>query len=77
MNVREITADATETMSHYAAVSIAFTVLTAWLVVAFQSHSPFHEPGSGFWRRLSWPFSYIIIQTGLRRLISSQPEGLP
>ncbi|KIK40559.1 hypothetical protein CY34DRAFT_24766 [Suillus luteus UH-Slu-Lm8-n1] len=55
MNVREITQDATETLSHYAAVSIAFTVLTAWLVVAFQAHSPVHEVGCGFWRRLSWP----------------------
>jgi hypothetical protein len=77
MNVREITDDATETLSHYAAVSIAFTVLTAWLVVAFQSHSPFHEPGSGFWRRLSWPFSYVIRHADLRRLLTTQPGGLP
>jgi hypothetical protein len=59
MNVREITQDATETLSHYAAVSIAFTVLTAWLVVAFQAHSPVHEVGCGFWRRLSWPVLYV------------------
>ncbi|KAG1896143.1 uncharacterized protein F5891DRAFT_609260 [Suillus fuscotomentosus] len=77
MNVKEITDDATETLSHYALVSIVFTVLTAWLVVTFQSHSPFHEAGSGFWRRLAWPFSYIIKHTGLRRLLRSQPGGLP
>ncbi|KAG1727015.1 hypothetical protein EDB19DRAFT_1751139 [Suillus lakei] len=77
MNVREITDDATETLSHYAVVSISFTVLTAWLVVAFQSHSPFHEPGSRFWLRLAWPFSYVIRPTGLRQSLRSQPGGLP
>jgi hypothetical protein len=59
MNVREITEDATETLWHYAAVSIAFTVATAWLVVAFQAHSPFHEGGCGFWRRLAWPVLWV------------------
>ncbi|KAG2140502.1 uncharacterized protein EDB93DRAFT_1252788 [Suillus bovinus] len=77
MNVKEITDDATETLFHYAVVSIAFTVITAWLVVTFQSHSPFHQPGSGFWWRLAWPFSYFIRCTGLRRLFRSQPSGLP
>ncbi|KAG0699494.1 hypothetical protein DFH29DRAFT_1001920 [Suillus ampliporus] len=76
MNVREITDDATETMAHYTAVSVVFTVLTAWLVVAFQPHSPFHEPGSGFWWRLAWPFSYVIRLTGLRRSLRRQPDGL-
>lgn len=77
MNVKEITDNATETLTHYAAVSIVFTVLTAWLVVAFQSHSSFHEPGSGFLRRLAWPISCVIRPTGLRRSVRSQPGGLP
>ncbi|KAG1736639.1 uncharacterized protein EDB91DRAFT_500131 [Suillus paluster] len=76
MNVREVTPDATETIANYAAVAVSFTVLTAWLVVAFQSQSPFHEPGSGFWRRLAWPVSYVIRPTGLRRSLKSQPVGL-
>ncbi|KAG2130870.1 hypothetical protein DEU56DRAFT_954249 [Suillus clintonianus] len=76
MNVREITDDATETLSHYAVVSIAFTVATAWLVIAFQSHSPFHEAGAGFWQRLAWPFSYVIRPTGLRQLMKNEPGGL-
>jgi hypothetical protein len=74
MNVKEITDDATETISHYAMVSVTFTVLTAWLVVAFQSHSSFHEPGSGFFQRLSWPFSYVIRH--ILRLLRGQPSEL-
>ncbi|KAG1880208.1 cora-like Mg2+ transporter protein-domain-containing protein [Suillus subluteus] len=75
MNVKEITSDSTETIYHYAVTSIVFTVLTAWLVVAFQSHSSFHEPGSGFWQRLAWPFSYVIRH--MLRLLRSQPGELP
>jgi hypothetical protein len=75
MNVREIIGGATETLAHYAMVSVSFTVLTAWLVVAFQVHSPFHEPGSGFWRRLAWPVTYVVRPTGLQRALRSQPVG--
>ncbi|KAG2097244.1 uncharacterized protein F5147DRAFT_370624 [Suillus discolor] len=73
MNVREIISGATETLANYVTVSVTFTVLTAWLVVAFQSHSPFHEPGAGFWRRLAWPVTYIMRSTGLRQSLRSQP----
>ncbi|KAG1718353.1 cora-like Mg2+ transporter protein-domain-containing protein [Suillus paluster] len=75
MNVREIIGGATETIGHYAIVSVAFTVVTAWLVVAFQTHSPFHEQGTGFWRRLAWPFLYVTRPTGLRQSLRSQPIG--
>lgn len=75
MNVREIIGGATETLAHYAMVSVSFTVLTAWLVVAFQVHSPFHESGSGFWRRLAWPVTYVVRPTGLQRSLRSQPVG--
>ncbi|KAG2130876.1 cora-like Mg2+ transporter protein-domain-containing protein [Suillus clintonianus] len=75
MNVREIIGGATETLAHYAVVSVTFTVFTAWFVVAFQSHSPFHEPGVGFWRRLAWPFTYVMRPTGLRQSLRSQPAG--
>jgi len=73
MNVREVTDDATETLAHYAAVAVTLTVLTAWLVVSLQSHSPFHEPGAGFWRRLAWPFHYVMRPSGLRQSLSSKP----
>jgi len=76
MNVREITDGASETLAHYAMTAVAFTVVTAWLIVAFQSHSPFHEPGVGFWRRLAWPFLYVKRPTGLRQSLRSQPVGL-
>ncbi|KIK40570.1 hypothetical protein CY34DRAFT_807098 [Suillus luteus UH-Slu-Lm8-n1] len=76
MNVREIISGATETLAHYAMVSVSFTVLTAWLVVAFQVHSPFHDPGSGFWRRLAWPVTYVMRPTGLQQSLRSQPVGV-
>jgi hypothetical protein len=74
MNVREITVDATETLAHYATVSVIFTVLTAWVVVALQSHSPFHEPGDGLWRRLAWPIHYVMRPNGLRQSLRSQHQ---
>ncbi|KAG2140510.1 uncharacterized protein EDB93DRAFT_1330099 [Suillus bovinus] len=73
MNVREIITGATETLANYVTVSVTFTVLTAWLVVALQSHSPFHEAGTGFWRRLAWPVTYVMRPTGLRQSLRSQP----
>jgi hypothetical protein len=76
MNVREITDGATETLTHYATVSIAFTVLTAWLVVALQSQSSFHEAGAGLWERLGWPFHYVRRPTGLRQSLRGRPVGL-
>ncbi|KAJ8582390.1 hypothetical protein M405DRAFT_846472 [Rhizopogon salebrosus TDB-379] len=76
MNVREINQGGTETFANYAGVSVAFTVLTAWLVVAFQSHSPFHEANVGFWRRLAWPYLYVTRSTGLRQSLTGQPVGV-
>ncbi|OAX35883.1 hypothetical protein K503DRAFT_339760 [Rhizopogon vinicolor AM-OR11-026] len=76
MNVREITDGATETLANYVTVSIVFTVITAWLVVALQSHSTFHEPGAVFWRRLAWPFDYVRRPNGLRQSLRSQSVGL-
>lgn len=73
MNVREINTGGTETFANYAGVSVAFTVLTAWLVVSFQSQSPFHEPGAGFGRRLAWPYLYVARPTGLRQSLRSKP----
>jgi len=75
MNVREINTGGTETFANYAGVSVAFTVITAWLVVAFQSHSPFHDQGAGFWARLAWPYLYVTRSTGLRQSLRSQPVG--
>jgi len=75
MNVREINQGGTETIANYAITSVAFTVVTAWLVVAFQPHSPFHETGAGFWRRLAWPYLYVTRPTGLRQSLRSQPVG--
>ncbi|OJA14997.1 hypothetical protein AZE42_07805 [Rhizopogon vesiculosus] len=75
MNVREINTGGTETIANYAAVSVAFTVLTAWLVISFQSHSPFHETGAGFGRRLAWPYFYVTRGTGFRQALRGEPVG--
>lgn len=75
MNVREINAGGLETITNYAGVSVAFTVLTAWLVIAFQSQSPFHDQGAGFWKRIAWPCLYVTRSTGLRQPLRTQPVG--
>ncbi|KIJ63179.1 hypothetical protein HYDPIDRAFT_113782 [Hydnomerulius pinastri MD-312] len=55
MNVMEINPGTKENLSHYAEATVALTLLTAWLVIALQTHSSFYPPGSNIWRRLVWP----------------------
>ncbi|KAH7915502.1 hypothetical protein BJ138DRAFT_997584, partial [Hygrophoropsis aurantiaca] len=68
MNVMEINPGTTETMLRYIEVSIAFTLLTIWLVIAVQPKNPVHGDGDmegkGFLtRRLWWPYFWLMGQT--------------
>jgi hypothetical protein len=55
MNVNEITPGTNGTISHYFALALPLTIPTAWIIIAFQSKYIF-PAGTGFWKRLTWPF---------------------
>ncbi|KAF8963414.1 hypothetical protein BDZ97DRAFT_1919846 [Flammula alnicola] len=59
MNVREINPGTLGTLPHYIAVSISLTLLSAWVIIAFQSKYLFSTNRS-FIARLAWPVHIII-----------------
>jgi hypothetical protein len=59
MNVAEINPGTTGTLSHYFAAAFPMTIVTAWIIIAFQSKYIF-EKETTFFRRLGWPV-YLII----------------
>ncbi|KIK99653.1 hypothetical protein PAXRUDRAFT_822497 [Paxillus rubicundulus Ve08.2h10] len=80
MNVREITPGTKENLGHYAVATVALTMLTAWLVIALQTHSSFYPEGSGIWRRLAWPILsiYTVIYFALTTwFITRRPTRRP
>ncbi|KAL0946131.1 hypothetical protein HGRIS_012396 [Hohenbuehelia grisea] len=64
MNIRELIPDAKDgthmangTLAHYVEAAIAFTVLTIWVIVSFQSKYFYDEKEAPpFWKRLAWPY---------------------
>lgn len=61
MNVNEITgSQGQESLVHYVATALALTCATSWLVVAFQSHSPFIDEDSTLVERAGWPIFYLL-----------------
>ena len=59
MNVREIVPSTNGTLVHYVATTIAFTSVSVWVIIAFQSRYIFRE-GVTFWQRLGWPILLIL-----------------
>lgn len=55
MNVAEINPGSLETLPHYVAAAVPFTIATVWIIIAFQSKYIFKTEVS-FWWRLTWPF---------------------
>jgi hypothetical protein len=60
MNVVEINPPTTGTLSLYFAVTFPLSIVTAWVIMAFQSKYLFKEELS-FFKRLGWPV-YLLIQ---------------
>jgi len=58
MNVAEIAPDAAETLPHYFAIALPFTVTMAWVFSAHRQ-DPFEENENPF-RRLVWPIYFLI-----------------
>ncbi|KIM41617.1 hypothetical protein M413DRAFT_72019 [Hebeloma cylindrosporum] len=60
MNVVEINPTSAGTLPHYFAVAFPLTILTAWIIIAFQSKYIFKEKTT-FLKRLGWP-AYLLIE---------------
>ena len=59
MNVVEINPGTYGTLPHYFAVAFPMTIVTAWVIIAFQSKHIFKDQTT-FFRRLGWPV-YLLI----------------
>ncbi|KIM41609.1 hypothetical protein M413DRAFT_445584 [Hebeloma cylindrosporum] len=60
MNVAEINPGSEGTLPHYFAVALPLTIVTAWVIIAFQSKYIF-EDKTNFLKRLGWP-AYLVLQ---------------
>ena len=60
MNVSEITPSTNGSLWQYFAVAAPLTLLTAWIIVAFQSKYVFPK-GTSFKKRLAWPIYLVLI----------------
>ena len=65
MNVSEINPGSLETISHYVAIAVPLTLVTAWIIIAFQSTYIFPE-NTGFFLRLGWPI-YLVYKMMVQR----------
>jgi hypothetical protein len=63
MNVQEIVPNTNGTILHYFLTALAFTVLTMWVIIAFQSRYKF-RPYVTFWQRLGWPVFFVLRMFG-------------
>ncbi|KAF9559802.1 hypothetical protein CPC08DRAFT_723702 [Agrocybe pediades] len=59
MNVKEITPGTNGTLVHYVVAALPFTLLTIWIIIAFQSKYIFQD-NCTFWMRLGWPYLLIV-----------------
>lgn len=48
------------TLSHYVATALPLTLLTIWIIVAFQSRFYFRDPEASMLRRLLWPVTFVV-----------------
>jgi len=71
MNVIEINPDSHETLPHYFAFAFPLTIVTAWVIIAFQSKHIFKDK-TNFFSRLGWPV-YLLIAMITKR--SQRDEG--
>ncbi|KAF8892904.1 hypothetical protein BD779DRAFT_1765736 [Infundibulicybe gibba] len=58
MNIREVSPDTSGSLVHYIAVAAPMTIVTIWVIIAFQSRYLFEED-TPIWKRLGWPILLI------------------
>ena len=59
MNVQEIVPNANGTLAHYVVTAISFTLISVWVITAFQSRYNFRK-GVAFWVRMAWPLFFML-----------------
>jgi len=59
MNVQEIVPGANGTLVHYGVTAISFTLISVWVITAFQSRYSFRK-GVAFWVRMAWPLFFML-----------------
>ncbi|KAG5639754.1 hypothetical protein H0H81_000034 [Sphagnurus paluster] len=74
MNVDEISPGTKGTLAHYLAVALPLTIVTIWVIVAFQSKHIFPE-GTGLVRRFAWPVQLCL--TLLRDRLGREKNEIP
>lgn len=70
MNVVEINPQNGNAITHlyqYIALTLPMTIITAWVIIAFQSKHIFPK-GTSLYKRLGWPF-FIIDAISRKRLV--------
>ena len=76
MNVNEINPGTNGTLTKYFAIALPLTVVTAWVVIAFQFEGGFPQEASGSTRilmRMLWPMFAVVKMVKSRRQ-SREPE---
>jgi hypothetical protein len=59
MNVQEIVPNVKGTLLHYFVTALSFTLISVWVITAFQSRYNFRKDVS-IWVRLAWPLFFIL-----------------
>ena len=61
--MQEIVPGTNGTLLHYFMTALSFTVLSVWVITAFQSRYNFRK-GVTFWQRLGWPVFFFLRMFG-------------
>ena len=78
MNVGEITPSTNGTLWEYFALAIPLTLVTAWIIIAFQSKYMFPKlERTSFWKRLAWPFFLSFFSMSWKKEEPPGPEEKP
>lgn len=78
MNVIELNPQggtATTNLAQYVALAIPFTIVTAWIIIAFQSKYIYPD-GTSFVKRLGWPFLLATMVSRKRQAGKFQRQPL-
>jgi len=72
MNVDVINTGTRGTIGYYVAFALSLTIVTAWIIMAFQSKYLF-PPETSFIKRLAWPMFITDMITQRRQPLAKKP----
>jgi hypothetical protein len=76
MNIKEINPGTNGSLPHYFATAIPLTVVTAWVIIAFQGRWGSQEEDKvSIWKRLLWPI--MLVQRMKTREKETAPAQTP